>query len=36
MQAKQLTQAVQIFKLDGLKGPALIGVTQRPRLGYAA
>lgn len=36
MQAQQLTQAVQIFKLDGLKGPALIGVTQRPRLGYAA
>lgn len=36
MQAQQLTVAVQIFKLDSLKGPALIGVTQRPRLGYAA
>jgi methyl-accepting chemotaxis protein len=36
MQAQQLTGAVQIFKLDSLKGPALIGVTQRPRLGYAA
>ncbi|MFN7154942.1 MAG: methyl-accepting chemotaxis protein [Acidovorax sp.] len=35
-QAKQLTQAVQIFKLDGLAGAARLGVTQRPTLGYAA
>ena len=35
-QAKQLTQAVQIFKLDGLAGDARLGVTQRPTLGYAA
>ncbi|MBX9834496.1 MAG: MCP four helix bundle domain-containing protein [Burkholderiaceae bacterium] len=35
-QAKQLTQAVQIFKLDGLPGAARLGVTQRPTLGYAA
>ncbi|KRB39370.1 MULTISPECIES: methyl-accepting chemotaxis protein [unclassified Acidovorax] len=38
MQARQLSQAVQIFKLDGLAGAgaALGAVPQRLQLGYAA
>ncbi len=36
MQSRQLTEAVQIFKLDLLSGTALGAAQQRPALGYAS
>ena len=36
MQAQQLIQAVQIFKIEEQSGASLVGYTRRPSLGYAA
>lgn len=36
MQAQQLIQAVQIFKIEEQSGASLVSYTRRPSLGYAA